>query len=162
MSSSFNEVSKNWQTQMFVQVSCARMCHHDAKRPRSRRISQTIAGLVSPVSARFALAAHHGSLSHLAFGNYAAADARRRRDSTLRALSRTISGRSRAGRRAPRRSVASMVRSRVLQPGAQPAKGRTTNRRETQRPVSNSDRGCPGLARHRKLHGCGDSEHCVR
>src|SRR5216684_844579 len=140
-------------------VSCARMCQRYAERPRTRHFSKTTARVVSPVSARFAVAPHHGSISHLALGNHAATDARRGGDSLLRTISAALPGRSHTCRCAARRSAASLVRSRVLQPRAQPAEGGAANRGQTCGTISETNGGRPRIARHRKLHRGGDSEH---
>src|SRR6267142_537713 len=103
---------------------------HAAARPRTQCVSEKLAWVVSPIQARLALAANQRSLSHLAFGNYAAADARGRSDSLLRAISCAIPGCSGAGCGAAGRSVAAVVRTRLLQPRAQSATRGAGNHRE--------------------------------
>src|SRR3989442_2376091 len=60
---------------------------HHAAGPRTRHISETTACVVSPISARLTVAADERPLSHLAFGNHAAANSRCGGASLLRAVS---------------------------------------------------------------------------
>src|SRR5882762_10829612 len=103
---------------------------HAAARPRTQCVSEKLAWLVSPIQARLALAADQRSLSHLAFGNYAAANACGCGDSLLRAISCAIPGCSGAGCGAAGRSAAAVVGARLLQPCAQPAARGAGNRCE--------------------------------
>src|SRR5882762_11477825 len=88
---------------------------HAAARPRTHCVSEKLAWVVSPMQARLALAPDQRSLLHLAFGNYAAANARGCRHSLLRAISCAIPGCSGAGCGAAGRGVAAVVRTRLLQ-----------------------------------------------
>src|SRR3989441_1253614 len=106
------------------QPICARMSQNYVEGPRTLHVSKTIARLVPPIPARLAVAPYQGSLSHLAFGNHAAADACCRRDSLLREVSSAIPGRSLACRCSRGRSTAPLVRPRLLQPGTQATKSR--------------------------------------
>src|SRR5712672_2568524 len=97
---------------------------------RTHCVPEKPAGLVSAIPARLALAADQRSLSDLAFGNYAAANACGCRHSLLRAISCAIPGCSGAGCGAAGRSAAAVVGARLLPPRAQPAARGTGNRRE--------------------------------
>ena len=72
---------------------------------------------------RSSVAAHARSVSHLALRDHAAADAGVDRDSVLRAISRGVSRRRRAGRSADRSRARALERSRLLPPRASPARG---------------------------------------
>src|SRR5579862_1318896 len=89
-----------------------------ADRPRTHFFPQTIARMVSPVSAGLALAALERSVPHLDLGDYAAADARGCRYSLLRTIPGAIPRCARACGSAARRSAAAVVWTRLLQPGA--------------------------------------------
>src|SRR6267142_4197133 len=91
---------------------------HAAARPRTHCVSEKLAWVVSAIPARLALAADQRSLSDLAFGNYAAANACGCRHSLLRAISCAIPGCSGAGCGAAGRGVAVVVRAWLLQPRA--------------------------------------------
>src|SRR6266581_1456663 len=138
------------------------MCQHYVERPRTRYISQTTAGLVPSVPARPAVAPHKRSLSHLALGDYAAADARYGSDPLLRKFLAALPRHSLACRRAAGRSAAPLVRARILRSRAQFAKSRSANRRETWWTISSSLGECPRIARHWKLHCGRNSEHRIR
>src|SRR5260370_8349511 len=92
-----------------------------AERPRTHHVPPAIARLVSRVPTRLALAPHQRSVSHLAFGNYAATNPRGCGDSLLRALPRAFPRHPPTPCRATPGSVAAVVQARLLQPRTQSA-----------------------------------------
>ena len=91
-------------------------------------------------------------VSRLGFGDHAAADPGRDRDSVLRTLHGEISRRARARRCGDRRSAASVDRPGVLRAGAQPASRRAADSRSVRRRISARAGRGDVAARHRPFH----------
>src|SRR6185437_3858517 len=107
----------------------------DGSSPPTRAAAPQIAPLVSREPARFSVAARARSVSHLARGNHAAADAHRRRAALLRAFPDAISKYSRTRARAGKRNPEILGRARLLQARAQFASRCKTNRPRTRRAI---------------------------
>src|SRR5690348_16764786 len=126
------------------------------------RLAATQAARVVPRElARFSVAARTRCVSHMGRGDYAAADAHRGGAAVLRAFSRAIPECDGAGARAGNGSPEILGWLGLLQPRAEFASRRETNCARAWREISCRARKSAGAARHREVHGGGNTQHCV-
>ena len=144
------------------------MCENRAGEPAENsrggntKIQAAHAFLVCRTQTRPSLAPHAGPVPHLAFGNHAAADSRRGRDSLLRTIPRGLSERAGAGARENRSRAGELGGPRLLQPREKFASRGKGNCHAARGRFPARIRSGAGASGHRTLHGGGGPEHCLR
>ena len=143
------------------------MCENRAGEPAENsrggiaKIQAAHAFLVCRTQARPPLAPHARPVPHLAFGNHAAADARRGRDSLLRTIPRDLSECASAGARENRSRAGELGGPRLLQPREKFAARGEGNCLAACGRFSARIRSGAGASGHRTLHRGGGPEHCL-